>query len=67
MKKEDIINAIKNLWTTTARNSLGCSEICYNYYYAIKMTFTIEEIEALSEKELNNLIKLADNIAEGLY
>ena len=54
MTKEEIINGIKNVnW--------------YNYFYAIKMTFTMEEIEAMSEKELNNLIKLANNIAEGLY
>jgi len=46
---------------------MGCSENWYNSYYAIKHTFTIEELEAMSEQELNNLIKLADNIAEGLY
>jgi len=67
MTKEEIINGIKNVGTTTARNSMGCSENWYNYFYAIKMTFTMEEIETMSEKELNNLIKLADNIAEGLY
>lgn len=67
MTKEEIINAIKNVGTTTARNSMGCSENWYNSYYAIKMTFSMEEIESMSENELNNLIKLADNIAEGLY
>ena len=67
MTKEEIINNIKNVGTTTARNSMGCSENWYNYFYAIKMTFTMEEIVAMSEKELNNLIKLADNIADGLY
>ena len=67
MTKEEIINGIKNVGTTTARNSMGCSENWYNSYYAIKMTFSMEEIEDMSEKELNNLIKLANNIAEGLY
>jgi hypothetical protein len=67
MTKEEIINGIKNVGTTTARNSMGCSENWYNYFYAIKMTFTMEEIESMSEKELNNLVKLADNIADGLY
>lgn len=67
MTKEEIINNIKNVNTTTARNSMGCSENWYNSFYSIKMTFTMEEIESMSEKELNNLVKLADNIAEGLY
>lgn len=67
MTKEEIINEIKNVGTTTARNSMGCSENWYNSYYAIKMTFTMEEIESMSEKELNNLVKLADNIEENLY
>lgn len=67
MTKEEIINAIKNVGTTTARNSMGCSENWYNVYYAIKMTFTMEEIEAMSEKELNDLVKLGDAISEGLY
>ena len=67
MTKEEIINGIKNVGTTTARNSMGCSENWYNSYYAIKMTFTMEEIESISEKELNNLVKLADNIEENLY
>ena len=67
MTKEEIINGIKNVGTTTARNSMGCSENWYNYFYAIKMTFSMEEIESMSEKELNNLIKLADNIEENLY
>ena len=67
MTKEEIINAIKNVGTTTARNSMGCSENWYNAYFAIKMTFTMEEIEAMSEKELNDLVKLGDAISEGLY
>ena len=67
MTKEEIINNIKNVGTTTARNSMGCSENWYNVYYAIKMTFSIEEIENMSEKELNNLVKLGDSIADGLY
>ena len=67
MTKEEIINAIKNVGTTTTRNSMGCSENWYNAYFAIKMTFTMEEIEAMSEKELNDLVKLGDAISEGLY
>lgn len=65
--KEEIIEFIKNVKTTSARNSMGCSENWYNAYFAISKTFSMEEIEAMDEKELNDLVKLADTIAEGLY
>lgn len=67
MTKEEIINGIKNVVTTTARNSMGCSENWYNSFYAIANTFTMEEIDGMSEKELNNLVKLGNSIADGLY
>lgn len=69
MTKEEIINNIKNtsLVGTSARNSMGCSENWYNSYFSIKMTFSMEEIENMSESELNNLVKLGNTIAEGLY
>lgn len=69
MTKEEIINNIKNtsIVGTSARNSMGCSENWYNSYFSIKMTFSMEEIENMSEKELNNLVKLGNTIAEGLY
>ena len=67
MIKEEIINGIKNVKLTNARNSMGCSENWYNSYYAIKMTFSMEEIENMSEKELNNLVKLGNAISDGLY
>ena len=69
MTKEEIINNIKNTSTvgTSARNSMGCSENWYNAYFSIKMTFSMEEIEIMSENELNNLVKLGDAISEGLY
>jgi hypothetical protein len=49
------------------RNSMGCNESWYNSYYAIKETFSIEEIESMSENEVDNLVRLGDNIAEALY
>lgn len=67
MTKEEIINRIKNIEITTARNSMGCSENWYNSIYAISVTFSMEEIEAMSENELNNLMRLANAIADGLY
>ena len=67
MTKEEILNNIQNVQTTTAMNSMGCSENWYNPYYAIKQTFDMSDIEKMSEQELNNLVKLGDKIAEYLY
>ena len=67
MSKEDLIKAIKEYTTTNKRNLMGCSEDWYDFVYAIKKTFTIEEIEEMSEKEIEHLITLAKNIAEALY
>ena len=50
-----------------AVNRMGCSESWYNPYYAIKETFSLEEVQAMSEREVENLVKLAWNISEGLY
>jgi len=67
MTKDELLMNVANVETTKAQNIMGCSENWYNCYYAIKHTFTYEELEKMSEQELNNLIKLANNIAEGLY
>ena len=66
-EKEKLLEYINNPVETTARNSMGCSENWYNSYYAMKETFSIEEIEYMSDLEINNLLRLANNIAEGLY
>lgn len=42
------------------RNRMGCNESWYDSYYAIKETFPIEEIESMSGKEVDNLVRLAD-------
>ena len=66
-EKEKFINYVNNPDTTTARNSMGCSENWYIAYYAIKETFSIEELQAMSDKEIENLVKLASAISEALY
>lgn len=67
MTNKDIISGIENLNITTAKNSMGCSENWYNFFYAMKQTFTIDEIKNMSDRECELLNKLADNIMEGLY
>ena len=66
-EKENLLEYINNPVLTDARNSMGCSENWYIPYYAMKETFTKEEIKNMSDGEINNLIKLAENIMEALY
>ena len=49
------------------KNLMGCSDNWYNPYYAISRTFTRDQIETMSIKEVDNLVLLACTIAEGLY
>ena len=66
-EKSKVIEYIKQPITTDARNRMGCSENWYNPYYAISQTFTLEEVQAMSEMEVEHLVKLGDTIAECLY
>lgn len=66
-EKEKLMEYINNPITTNARNRMGCSENWYNAYYAIKETFSIEEIQSMTDKEIENLVRLADEIGLALY
>jgi len=71
MKKDEILENIKNCFIVEkdnkSRNSMGVSESFYNSYYLVGKCFTIDELSAMNETELNNLIKLADFAAEAFY
>lgn len=67
MTKEEILNNVKNAVPTKARNSMGCNESWYDPYFAMKAVFTDGELGAMTEQELNNLYKLADQISDALY
>lgn len=67
MKAKEIIEGIKHLKEQTACNSMGCSENWYDFYYAMKETFTLEEIQNMTERECELLARLATKIQEGLY
>ena len=67
MSKEELIKEITEYKKTDARNRMGCSEDWYSFAYAMKETFTLEEIKNMTEREIELLYKLADNIQEGLY
>lgn len=66
---EEKLKAIKDARNLNSgmRNRMGCSEDWYNKYYSVAQTFTDEELESMSEKEIDNLLKLAQNISEALY
>lgn len=67
MKPKNLIEAIKNFKASNRRNSMGCSEDWYNFVYAMKETFWKEEIEQMSEHEIELLYRLHDAITDGLY
>ena len=66
-EKEKLMEYINKPITTDAKNRMGCSENWYNAYYAIKETFSIDEIIRMTDKEVENLVKLADEIGMALY
>ena len=66
-EKEKLLEYINKPMVTDARNRMGCSENWYNAYYAIKETFSIDEIIRMTDKEVENLVKLADEIGMALY
>ena len=68
MTAKELIDRYKSLdWSNPAHNSMGCSENWYDSYYAICDTFSQEELLVMEEKEIDDLIKLADRMAEALY
>ena len=52
---------------TNIHNVMGCNESWYDKYYAITHTFKREDIDAMDDKQLENLLKLAETIQEALY
>ena len=52
---------------TNIHNAMGCNESWYDKYYAITHTFKREDIDAMDDKQLENLLKLAETIQESLY
>ena len=67
ISKEEILEKIKTVGTTDGRNSMGVSESYYDPYYLAKKCFKIEQLEAMSESELQNIIKMADFATEVFY
>lgn len=66
-QKQELLEYMLCPTITTTRNVMGCSENWYDPYYAINQTFTIDEVRQMSEDEIHRLLRLANNISEGLY
>lgn len=67
MNKQVLIDFIDNPVIIEGRNIMGCNENWYNPLYSVSQVFTKEEIEAMNETEVVNLLKLANEISEALY
>ena len=66
-EKEKLFEYIEKPNTTSARNLMGCNENWYNKYYAIKETFTVDELKSMTDSEIDHLVTLADSISEALW
>ncbi len=67
MTKDHIIEQCKNANPIPGNNRMGCSESWYDPFFCMQQTFTEDELGAMSETELNNLYRLADEITRSLY
>ena len=65
--KEKLLEYLDTSVESTAKNSMGCLESWYDPFFAMKETFTKEQIENMTEAEIKNLLTLAQNISDGLY
>lgn len=65
--KEEIITNIKEVKPEKGRNSMGVPESFYNPFFLLKSFKTLDELEKLSEKELNLLLELAGFASDIFY
>ena len=66
-EKEKVLNYINNPVLVPGRNRMGCDENWYNPYFCIKETFSLKEVQLMTTKEVNDLVKLARTIGDALY
>ena len=70
-QKEEILDKIRYAIMPknkeNARNSMGVSESYYNPYYMVGKFMEFEQLELLSEEELDRLINLAYFAGDAFY
>ena len=67
MDKNKFLELVKMVQPSNHRNSMGCSENWYNFFYAMKETFSIDELEKMTQHEIDLLDRLHEKVSEGLY
>ena len=67
MTKEEILKKINEAQKIKGMNSMGVSESYYDPYFLTKACFTSEELQEMSQKELENIIKLANFASDIFY
>ena len=67
--KKEILEKINSPTERKGLNSMGVCESWYNPYFMLRNFFKDKDInpEELTEKELNNLLELADYAGEAFY
>lgn len=67
LTKEQILEECRNATPAPGKNRMGGSESWYDPFFCIQQTFTSGQLGAMTEQELNNLYRLAQNITSALY
>lgn len=68
MTAKELIDKYKSQdFSKPMHNLMGCSENWYDFSYAVCNTFSEEELLTMEEKEINDLIKLAETMGEAFY
>lgn len=65
--KDDILKWYHRERPTNERNSMGCNESWYNCWYAISRTFAEEEVQNMTDREIELLERLGDSMADAFY
>jgi hypothetical protein len=67
MNKNEILENIKKAQFIKGRNSMGVSESFYNPYFLIKECFEFEDLEKMTEEEINRIYNFADKVTDIFY
>lgn len=65
--KEHLLEQCKNAKPIPGRNSMWRSETWYDPFFCMQEIFTEGELGAMTEQELNNLYRLADELTRTFY
>ena len=67
MNSEELLKEISEFKPIRGHNIMGASENWYCPVFAIKQTFTEDEIKSFSEETIDALIRLGEKLSEAFY